>query len=110
MGLLKEVGDHDHKENQEIRLKTCIVYNSWSLMVSMIGGLTLGWWEYEYHSTNSQLWMVPFGLILLLTPLLVWFSVFVSDICSSEVVGARLPIASEPVRQPRDAVCDDPER
>lgn len=107
MGLLKEEGD-DHKENQEMRLKTCIV-NSWSLMVSMIGGLALGWWEYEYHSTNSQLWMVPFGLILLLTPLVVWSSIFVSDICSSEVVAA-LPMASQPVPPPRDSIFDDPER
>jgi FtsH-binding integral membrane protein len=113
MGLLKEEGDESRKEQEqeeeEIRLKTCIAY-SWSLMVSMIGGLALGWWEYKYHSTNSQLWLVPFGLILLLTPLVVWFSIFVSDICSSEVADG-LPRASQLVRPPDDSVSDhDPER
>lgn len=55
----------------------------WSFFISVGGGLTLVWWEFEYHPTNSQLWMVPFGLIMLVTPVIVCFSVFVSDICNS---------------------------
>ncbi|XVE73644.1 hypothetical protein DITRI_Ditri11bG0135000 [Diplodiscus trichospermus] len=54
----------------------------WSFLVSLAGGLMLAWWEYEYHPTNRQLWMVPFGLILFATPLIIWFAIFVSNICS----------------------------
>ncbi|XWS76822.1 hypothetical protein CRYUN_Cryun01aG0210500 [Craigia yunnanensis] len=53
-----------------------------SFLVSLTGGLMLAWWEYEYHPTNRQLWMVPFGLILFATPLIIWFAIFVSGICS----------------------------
>ncbi|XVF72959.1 hypothetical protein PTKIN_Ptkin12aG0162200 [Pterospermum kingtungense] len=52
----------------------------WSFLVSLAGALLLAYWEYEYHPTNSQLWMVPFGLILFVTPLIIWFAIFVSDI------------------------------
>lgn len=55
----------------------------WSFFISLGGGLTLVWWELEYHSTNRQQWMVPFGLIMLVTPVIVCFSLFVSDICNS---------------------------
>ncbi|KAG8477526.1 hypothetical protein CXB51_030891 [Gossypium anomalum] len=54
----------------------------WSFLVSLGGSLLLAWWEYQYHPTNRQLWMVPFGLILFFTPLIVWFAIFVSDIFS----------------------------
>ncbi|KAM7274902.1 hypothetical protein ACFE04_016768 [Oxalis oulophora] len=55
----------------------------WALLVSITGGLLLGFWECNYHQTNSQLWMVPFGLILLTTPIIIWFALSVSDICIS---------------------------
>lgn len=58
----------------------------------------MGWWEYEYHRTNSQLWMVPFGLVLLITPLFVWFSIFVSDWCSTKGEDAPSGPTSQPVR------------
>ncbi|KAM3746658.1 hypothetical protein ACB098_06G218000 [Castanea mollissima] len=97
MGSFKEGKEESHGERKE-RVKSCIVY-SWSLMVSMIGGLTMGWWEYEYHRTNRQLWMVPFGLVLLITPPFVWFSIFVSDWCSSKGEDAPSTTAtSQPVR------------
>ncbi|XWS31990.1 hypothetical protein CRYUN_Cryun23aG0122200 [Craigia yunnanensis] len=54
----------------------------WLFLVSLTGGLMLTWWEYKYHPTNRQLWMVPFGLILFTTPLIIWLAIFVSDICS----------------------------
>ncbi|KAM1819241.1 hypothetical protein ACFX15_000867 [Malus domestica] len=54
----------------------------WSVLVSVVGGLMLGWWEYQYHPANKQLWMVPFGLVLFATPAIVWFSVVASDICN----------------------------
>lgn len=43
----------------------------------------LGWWEHQYHPGNRQLWMVPVGLILFLTPLFAWLSLVISDLCSS---------------------------
>ncbi|KAK0580690.1 hypothetical protein LWI29_005109 [Acer saccharum] len=63
--------------------KTCMVC-LWSLLVSLTGGLILGFWEYHYHQTNSQLWMIPFSLIMLVTPVMVWFAVLVSDVCNSK--------------------------
>ncbi|XP_027162508.1 uncharacterized protein LOC113763025 [Coffea eugenioides] len=54
-----------------------------SFSVSMLGGLMLTHWELRHHRTNSQLWMVPFGLILLVTPAIVWLSIFISHIFSS---------------------------
>ncbi|KAF4366516.1 hypothetical protein F8388_003754 [Cannabis sativa] len=47
-------------------------------IVSLGGGLILAWWESEYHADNRQLWMVPFGLILLITPLIIWVSLVFS--------------------------------
>ncbi|XWS35943.1 hypothetical protein CRYUN_Cryun20dG0040000 [Craigia yunnanensis] len=85
------------KESKNI-LKTYIACLC-SFLVSLSGGLMLAWWEYEYHPTNSQLWMVPFGLILFATPLIIWFAIFVSEICSF----------TEDVR-PRDESVDDPEK
>lgn len=52
--------------------------------ISMVGGVMLTCWEMKYHQSNSQLWMVPFGLILLATPVVVWLSIFVSDILGSK--------------------------
>ncbi|KAB1219726.1 hypothetical protein CJ030_MR3G019179 [Morella rubra] len=99
MGSLKEEKDESQREYKE-RVKKFIIY-SWALMVCMIGGLTLGYWEFEYHPTNRQLWMVPFGLILLVTPLFVWFSIVVSDVCSSAVL-VNAPKASKAVPPPDD--------
>ncbi|KAI6707803.1 hypothetical protein NL676_010765 [Syzygium grande] len=55
----------------------------WAFAVSLAGGLMLGWWEHQYHPNNRQLWMVPVGLILFLTPLFAWLSLVISDLCSS---------------------------
>ncbi|XVE77328.1 hypothetical protein DITRI_Ditri13aG0053700 [Diplodiscus trichospermus] len=85
------------KEPNKI-VKTYIAF-LWSFLVSLTGGLLLAWWEYEYHPTNSQLWMVPFGLILFATPLVIWLAIFVSDICS----------LTEDVKPP-DGSADDPEK
>lgn len=43
----------------------------------------LSYWQLRYHRTNSQLWMVPLGLILLITPAIVWLSIFISHTLSS---------------------------
>lgn len=55
-----------------------------SFTVSILGGVTLTCWELRYHRSNSQLWMVPFGLILFATPAIVWLSVVISNILSSK--------------------------
>ena len=85
------------KKSKKI-LKTYIAC-LWSFLASLSRGLMLAWWEYEYHPTNSQLWMVPFGLIWFATPLIVWFAIFVSDIYSF----------TEDVRSRDDSV-NDPEK
>ncbi|GMI73669.1 hypothetical protein HRI_001036200 [Hibiscus trionum] len=86
------------KESQKT-VSTCTAC-LWSCLVSLSGGLMLGWWMYEYHPTNSQLWMVPFGLILFVTPLLIWFAVFVSDVCS--YTGEVRPTDGSPVHDPEN--------
>lgn len=50
-----------------------------SLLISIGGGSVLGWWLYRYHPTNKQLWMVPFGFVLFLTPIIVCLSLIVPD-------------------------------
>lgn len=49
-------------------------------MISIVGGLILVFWEIKFHPSYRQLWMVPFGLIIFLTPVLACFAVFISDI------------------------------
>ncbi|KAK9122275.1 hypothetical protein Syun_019892 [Stephania yunnanensis] len=53
-----------------------------SIMMCITGGLLLALWAYQFSSSNSQLWMVPFGLILSVTPIVVWLSLFVSSECT----------------------------
>ena len=79
-----ENGDYEYyKENQGITKSYYLIIFISSLLISIIGGSMLGWWLHKYHPTNRQLWMVPFGLILLLTPVLVWLSLIISDLRSS---------------------------
>ncbi|KAL2345942.1 hypothetical protein Fmac_007227 [Flemingia macrophylla] len=54
--------------------KPCLFIILVSLLLSMAGGSLLGWWLHKYHQTNSQLWMVPFGFLLFLTPLIISLS------------------------------------
>ncbi|KAL2336257.1 hypothetical protein Fmac_010703 [Flemingia macrophylla] len=74
-------GDCDYKENQGITKCYYLMIFMSSLLISTVGGSLLGWWLLKYHPTNRQLWMVPFGLILFLTPVIVWFSFIMSDLC-----------------------------
>lgn len=79
----KDQRDANHKEVLKIvKISVaCFV----SFLVSLVGGLTLAWWQFEYHHDNRQLWMVPFGLILFTTPVIVWVSVVFSDICALKI-------------------------
>lgn len=79
-GQKEEEIEDNKKESSSSKTWMCIW---WSLVMSISGGMLLGFWEYQYHSTYSQLWIVPFGLILLITPVFIWFAVLVSDICNS---------------------------
>ncbi|KAH7859357.1 hypothetical protein Vadar_000009 [Vaccinium darrowii] len=45
-------------------------------------GLILVIWQLKFHHTNTQLWMVPVGLIILITPVIVCVSSIVSDLSS----------------------------
>lgn len=95
MGSYKEEKEASYLKVERSVVKTraaCFV----SILVSVAGGLLLGWWEYQYHPTYSQLWMVPFGLILFSTPVIVWFSVVISHVCNSKD-GDNLTRVSQPV-------------
>ncbi|XAR62923.1 hypothetical protein NMG60_11022662 [Bertholletia excelsa] len=74
------MGSHDEKREDRKSKYRDIVGGLASLSISMVGGVMLYWWAQKYHPRNRQLWMVPFGLILLATPVVVLFSVFVSDL------------------------------
>jgi len=85
MGTSKE---DKHEANQEYYpekiMKKCVICLC-SILVCMAGGTLLLWWGYEYHPTNSQLWMVPLGLILLVTPVIAWVAAVVSTTCNCKV-------------------------
>lgn len=85
MGTFKE---DKHEANQEYYpekiVKKCVICLC-SILVCMAGGTLLLWWGYEYHPTNSQLWMVPLGLILLVTPVIAWVAAVVSATCNCKV-------------------------
>nr|DAD36140.1 TPA_asm: hypothetical protein HUJ06_006780 [Nelumbo nucifera] len=92
MGSSKQKSDLVRNGSQQRATKTpiaCLCF----LLVSVIGGILLFWWKLEYYESNSQEWMVPLGLVLFATPIVVLFSAFVSDICSSSDVSCsiRLP-------------------
>ncbi|KAI4369813.1 hypothetical protein MLD38_018217 [Melastoma candidum] len=77
--------ESDSRDHLGKRLTACLAW-SWVLSVSMIGGMMLGLWASWYHPTNSRLWMVPFGLVLVMTPVLAWVSMAASEICCHIVV------------------------
>ncbi|MED6223271.1 hypothetical protein PIB30_072401 [Stylosanthes scabra] len=80
-------GDYHYKERQQRMVITkayMVILLLLSLLISIFGGTMLGWWLHKYHPSNKHLWMVPFSLILFLTPAFVWFSIFISDFCISK--------------------------
>lgn len=50
------------------------------LLVSTLGGALLARWALAYHPNNEQLWMVPVGLVLCGTPVMVWFADFAATV------------------------------
>ncbi|WOL07499.1 hypothetical protein Cni_G16241 [Canna indica] len=68
----------DHKSAGH---KACSVMTNGGLLVVVIGGgALLAWWALSFHHSNEQLWMVPVGLVLLGTPIVIWLSVFASGV------------------------------
>ncbi|XAR53917.1 hypothetical protein NMG60_11028860 [Bertholletia excelsa] len=85
-----------------LKINTCIACFA-SFLVSMAGGFILLWWKLNYHHSNSQLWMVPFGLILFVTPVFVVFSAFISEICNPrEFSSLNQPVILSPDNSVRD--------
>jgi len=84
MEQTKEVENGDYNESKRIITKQYMMILVLSLLISMLGGSLLVWWHHKYHSTNRQLWMVPFGLIFFLTPLIICFSLFISHLFISK--------------------------
>ncbi|KAK3014920.1 hypothetical protein RJ639_009884 [Escallonia herrerae] len=105
MGSNEEERELKYKRRQKI-VKACIACLG-SFLISMFGGLILAFWELKYHPTNSQLWMVPFGLVVFATPVIAWFSVFISDISTPEGVDASSPKHPAALQ---DTAIRDPER
>lgn len=84
MGPTKGIVENGHYKESFKITKPYLVILVLSLLISIAGGSLLLWWLYKYHPTNRQLWMVPFGLILFFTPVIVWFSLIISDLCISK--------------------------
>nr|XP_051196232.1 uncharacterized protein LOC127309407 [Lolium perenne] len=66
------------------------------VVVGLGGGALLVWWAAAFHRANARLWMVPVGLVLLGTPLVVWLSVFASGPCDRSSSRVPPPAASRP--------------
>ncbi|CAL5397590.1 unnamed protein product [Camellia sinensis] len=108
MGSYKEEENRDGISYNRFRkiVKACVACLA-SFLISMVGGLILVWWVVKHHHSNTQLWMVPVGLIIFITPVIVFFSTFISDLCKPKEAGvSRL---NHPV-MPLDNSVGDPER
>ncbi|KAL0923579.1 hypothetical protein M5K25_007640 [Dendrobium thyrsiflorum] len=51
-----------------------------AVVICAAGAGILGWWFQAFHASNQKLWMVPVGLIMLATPIVVCFSFAASGI------------------------------
>ncbi|KAK4364183.1 hypothetical protein RND71_015541 [Anisodus tanguticus] len=47
--------------------------------ITMGGGAILAWWSSKFHPSNKKLWMVPLGLIMLVTPIIICFAVLLDS-------------------------------
>ncbi|KAG5044517.1 hypothetical protein JHK87_008432 [Glycine soja] len=76
-------GGYNKKSSRWIATKSssCLFILFSSLLISIAGGSMLGFWLHKYHPSNTQLWMVPFGFLLFLTPLFICLSVIIPDLC-----------------------------
>ncbi|KAH7664648.1 hypothetical protein IHE45_14G133300 [Dioscorea alata] len=54
------------------------IFASLCALLSVLGAGLLLRWAVAFHRHNEQLWMVPVGLVMLCTPIVVSFSFFAS--------------------------------
>ncbi|KAJ0968774.1 hypothetical protein J5N97_021651 [Dioscorea zingiberensis] len=54
------------------------VFASLCVLLSVVGAGLLLRWAVAFHQHNEQLWMVPVGLVMLGTPIVVSFSILAS--------------------------------
>ncbi|KFK42503.1 hypothetical protein AALP_AA1G002000 [Arabis alpina] len=70
-----------NEKKKNMSSKSFLLY---SMIVSIFGGSFLSYWFYKYHPTNSNLWMVPIGLLSLVTPAFLSLSVLIFDLCDDD--------------------------
>ncbi|KAK6777296.1 hypothetical protein RDI58_024013 [Solanum bulbocastanum] len=51
----------------------------------MGGGVILTWWSSKFHTSNRQLWMVPLGLILVVTPIIICLAILLESYNHREI-------------------------
>ncbi|KAL1350304.1 hypothetical protein HN51_014413 [Arachis hypogaea] len=80
------MGSNEGEENGEKRRirRAYLVVSLLCLVISVAGGFVLGWWLYKYHPKNKQLWMVPFGFVLFLTPIICCLCLILPDFCTAK--------------------------
>ncbi|CAA7056233.1 unnamed protein product [Microthlaspi erraticum] len=71
-------------EKEKKSTMSSMAFFLYSMIAITCGGLFLTYWFYKYHPTNSNLWMVPLGLLFLLTPAFLSLSVLISDLCDDD--------------------------
>ena len=81
MGSNENEGGYYKKSRWITKPSSCLLILFSSLLISIAGASMLGWWLHKYHPSNTQLWMVPFGFLLFLTPLIICLSVILPDLC-----------------------------
>ncbi|CAN7066828.1 hypothetical protein Bca4012_097389 [Brassica carinata] len=84
---MKKTDEKTWKEKK--KSMSSMVFLIYSVIVVIFAGLFLTYWVYKYHPTNSNLWMVPVGLIFLVTPAFLSISVLVSDLCDDDGDGVN---------------------
>lgn len=81
-GFPMESAMKEDKRKENMKRSKIAIWVSMAV-ASMMGVLVFGWWEIQFHPTNRQLWMVPFGLVLMIAPIFVIMSVLISSFCTS---------------------------
>lgn len=80
---MKEEEERDEKRNGNMKSCKTATWVVSMVVACLLGGLVFGWWEFQFHPTNRQLWMVPFSLILMIAPIFVLMSLLLNAFCTS---------------------------
>ena len=79
-GVMKGEGEQKRQKNRGLKsVWACLVL----VLVSVSGGVLMGWWAVRFHRSQKQQWMVPFSLVLMIAPIFVLISVSISSFCTS---------------------------